>query len=63
MTVKIEQYVGAYNADFLGSLGALMPPQRRERPSVPLARDAVCFWSVLAFGVGGVLTAIAICVM
>jgi hypothetical protein len=63
MTVKIEQYVGAYNADFLGSLGALMPPQRRQRPSVPLARDAVCFWSVVAFGVGGVVTAIAICVM
>jgi hypothetical protein len=61
MTVKIEQYVGAYDADFLGSLGALMPEERKRRPNVPLTRDPVCFWSVLAFLIGGLLTAAAIC--
>ena len=60
MTVKIEEYVGAYDADFLGTLGALMPESRRSRPRVPLTGDAVCFFSVIAFAAGGLLTAIAI---
>lgn len=59
-TVLIEEYVGAYGADFLGALGALMPPDRRERPKVPLSRDVVCLWSVIAFTAGGLLTAAAI---
>jgi len=59
-TVLIEQYVGAYEPDFLGTLGALMPASRRERPNTPLSKDPVCLWSVIAFLAGGLLTASAI---
>lgn len=58
--VKIEDYLGAFNADFLGRLGPLMPAARRAMPEVPLSRDVVCLWSVIAFAVGGLLTAVAI---
>ena len=59
-TVMIEEYVGAYDPGFLGTLGALMPQSRRERPKVPLSRDVVCLWSVIAFLIGGLLTALTI---
>ena len=59
-TVLIEQYVGAYDPAFLGELGALFPPDRKDRPNVPLTRDVVCLWSILAFLAGGLLTAAAI---
>jgi hypothetical protein len=59
MTVKIEQHVGAYDASFLGDLGPLFPPDRAARPQVPLSRDVVCLWSVIAFLLGGLLTAAA----
>jgi hypothetical protein len=59
-TVLIEEFVGAYDPDFLGELGALMPPSRRERPKVPLMRDPVCLGSIIAFAVGGFVTAVAI---
>jgi hypothetical protein len=58
--VKIEDYLGAFDPDFLGPLGALMPAARRSMPSVPLAKDPVCLWSVIAFAAGGLLTATAI---
>ena len=58
--VRIEQYVGAYDPNFLGTLGALMPATRIEQPKVPLSRNMVCIWSVVAFVGGGILTAIAI---
>jgi len=61
--VMIEEYVGAYDGNFLGSLGALMPQSRRDRPKVPLTRDLVCFWSILAFLIGGLVTAGAILLM
>ena len=59
-TVLIEEYVGAYDPTFLGTLGALMPLSRRERPKTPLSQDPVCLWSVIAFAAGGLLTAAAI---
>jgi hypothetical protein len=59
-TVKIEEFVGAYDANFLGALGALMPAERRERPKAPIARDIVCLWSVIAFLAGGLLTALVV---
>ena len=58
--VRIEEYVGAFDADYLGPLGPLMDEARRRRPSVPLTRDPVCLWSVVAFAAGGLLTAGAI---
>jgi hypothetical protein len=58
--VRIEEYVGAFDADYLGPLGPLMDEARRRRPSVPLTRDPVCLWSVIAFAAGGLLTAGAI---
>ena len=61
--VRIEQYVGAYDPTFLGARGALMPPNRIDQPRVPLSRNMVCIWSVLAFVGGGILTAIAIVLM
>jgi hypothetical protein len=61
--VMIEEYVGAYDSDFLGSLGALMPESRRQRPKVPLSKDPVCLWSILAFAAGGLVTAVAILLM
>lgn len=61
--VMIEEYVGAYDSDFLGPLGALMPQSRRQRPNVPLSKDPVCLWSILAFAAGGLVTAVAILLM
>ena len=61
--VTIEDYFGAYDPDFLGSLGALMPPSRRQRPIIPLNKDVVCLWSILAFLAGGLITAAAILIM
>jgi hypothetical protein len=58
--VKIEEYVGAFDKDFLGRLGALMDEERRTRPTVPLSKDLVCLWSVVAFAAGGLVTAVAI---
>ena len=58
--VKIEEYLGAYEGDFLGRLGALMSEERRNRPKVPLSRDMVCLWSIIAFAAGGLVTAGAI---
>ncbi len=58
--VKIEEYIGAYDSDFLGRLGALMTDERRNRPKVPLIRDMVCLWSIIAFAAGGLVTAGAI---
>jgi hypothetical protein len=37
-----------------------MDEDRRRRPTVPLTRDPVCLWSVVAFAAGGLLTAGAI---
>ena len=59
-TVLIEEFVGAYDPQFLGSLGALMPPSRRARPRVPLSKDPVCLGSIIAFALGGFVTALAI---
>ena len=59
-TVLIEEFVGAYDANFLGELGALMPESRRVRPRVPLTRDPVCLGSIIAFAVGGFVTALAV---
>jgi hypothetical protein len=61
--VLIEQYVGAFEEEFLGPLGALMPAERKGFPKVPLLRNPVCIWSILAFVAGGLLTAVAIVVM
>jgi hypothetical protein len=58
--VRIEEFVGAFDADYLGPLGPLMDEDRRRRPNVPLTRDPVCLWSVVAFAAGGLLTAGAI---
>jgi hypothetical protein len=58
--VAIEAYLGAFDDNFLGKRGPLMPKQRHEWPRVPLTRDPVCFWSVLAFLGGGLVTAGAI---
>lgn len=60
LTVKIEASLGAYQPDYLGYLGALMPKERWDRPKVPLMQDGVCFLSVLAFLSGGLLTALFI---
>ena len=61
--VQIEDHVGAFDADFLGSLGPLMPPSRRQAPDRPITQDMICLWSVLAFVLGGLLTAVAILVV
>src|SRR5437763_1315106 len=58
--VKIEDFLGAFDPDFLGPLGPLMPPARRKMPEIPLTRDMLCLWSVITFVVGGMLTAVAI---
>lgn len=58
--VHIEEYVGAFDPDFLGPLGALMPPSRRTWPSVPLHKDPVSLWSVIVFAAGGLGTAAAV---
>ena len=59
-TVLIEEFVGAYDPQFLGALGALMPQSRRVRPRVPLSKDPVCLGSIIAFALGGFVTALAI---
>ena len=59
--VAIEQYLGAYNADFLGAVGPLMPAGRQSWPATPLVREPVSFLSILAFLIGGLSTAGAIC--
>jgi hypothetical protein len=61
--VQIEDPVGAFDADFLGPLGPLMPATRRSAPDRPITRDMICLWSVIAFVLGGLLTALAILVM
>lgn len=61
--VLIEEHVGAFDSDFLGKLGALMPQTRKGAPNRPITRDPVCLWSVIAFVVGGLLTAVAILAM
>ena len=58
--VEIEAALGAFDPNFLGQRGALMPAQRHDWPKVPLHRDPGCFWSVMAFLAGGLLTAGAI---
>jgi hypothetical protein len=61
--VLIEQYVGAFKPDFLDALGALMPVERLAMPKVPLLRNPVCIWSILAFLAGGLVTSAAIFLM
>lgn len=61
--VSIEEYVGAFSPDFLGPLGALMPASRKTMPQVPLVRNVVCIWSVVAFVAGGLVTSGAILFM
>lgn len=61
--VAIEDHVGAFNPDFLGSLGALMEPGRKVWANLPLHRNPVCIWSILAFAAGGLVTAFAILLM
>lgn len=61
--VKIEQYLGAFDGDFLGTLGALNPPERRDFPTVPLHRDLVSLFSVITFAAGALGTAVAILLM
>jgi hypothetical protein len=58
--VAIEQYLGAYNADFLGAAGPLMPAGRQAWPSTPLVREPVSFLSIMAFLIGGLATSAAI---
>jgi len=62
-TVMIEEYLGAYDPQFLGSLGPLMTAERKRRPEVPLSGDPVSLLSVIAFTAGGIITAIAILAM
>lgn len=57
--VEIEASLGAFDPDFLRS-GPLMPKARHEWPKVPLSKDPVCLWSVLAFLAAGLVTATAI---
>lgn len=61
--VRIEEYVGAFDTNFLGRLGALMPASRKIWPSVPLHKDPVSLWSVIALAVGGLGTAVAVLLM
>ena len=61
--VAIEEYVGAFDSNFLGALGALMPPGRKAWADLPLHRNPVCIWSILAFAAGGLVTAFAILLM
>lgn len=61
--VKIEEYLGAFEHDYLGQLGALMPEARRTWPSTPLSQDQVCLWSVITFAAAGLGTAAAILLM
>jgi hypothetical protein len=58
--VRIEEYLGAYDAQFLDRLGALMPASRKQMADVPLMRNPICIWSIAAFLAGGLVTAFAI---
>jgi hypothetical protein len=58
--VTIEKYLGAFDGDYLGAHGALMPAVRHDWPKVPITKDPVCLWSVIAFVLGGLTTAAAI---
>lgn len=58
--VNIEEHLGAFDENFLGALGPLMPATRRSWPKTPLTKDMVSLWSILAFVAGGLMTAIAI---
>jgi len=58
--VAIEDFFGAFEPNFLGGSGPLNPAARRDWPKTPLSRDMVSFWSILAFAVGGLLTAAAV---
>ena len=61
--VLIEEHVGAFDADFLGRFGALMPAARRTFPTVPLGRNLICIWSIIALAAGGLATAAGILLM
>jgi hypothetical protein len=61
--VLIEEYVGAFDPEFLGKLGALFPSSRRNWPETKLLQDLVPFLSIIAFLVGGLITAGAILAM
>lgn len=61
--IQIEDHVGAFDEDFLGSLGALLPAKRREFSKVPLMANPVCIGSILALVAGGLATAVAILLM
>ena len=61
--VLIEDYVGALDPEFLGKLGALLPASRRSWPDTKLTQDLVPFLSIIAFLVGGLITAGAILAM
>ncbi len=58
--IQIEDHVGAFDEDFLGSLGALLPAKRRGFSKVPLMANPVCIGSILALVAGGLATAVAI---
>lgn len=61
--VLIEEQVGAYERNFLGDSGALMPSERKLFPAIPLIQNPICIWSIIAFATGGLVTAIAILVI
>jgi hypothetical protein len=61
--VLIEEYVGAFESNFLGRLGPLMPASRKSWPATPLHKDAVSLWSVIALAAGGLGTAAAVLLM
>jgi hypothetical protein len=61
--IKIEEYVGAFEPDFLGKLGALMPESRKIWPTLPLSKDPVSLWSVIALAAGGLGMAAAVLFM
>jgi hypothetical protein len=58
--VIIEKYLGAFDDDYLGDHGSLMPTVRHDWPTVPLSKDPICLWSVIAFVAGGLTTTTAI---
>jgi len=58
--VLIEEYLGTFDSDYLGRLGPLMLADRKARPTIPLSKNPVCLWSILAFAAAGLTTAVAI---